>query len=127
MTFGERIRQLRLQKGYSQENMADELGISTTAYGDIERNKTDITMSRLHRLADIFNMSTTELIVDNQTNNIPHELEKLRLENEKLRIEVEKYQLEAAYWRERHDKPKEAVVVILQPQQERQKIGFALP
>lgn len=31
MNTGEKIRQIRLTKGFSQENMADMLGISTTA------------------------------------------------------------------------------------------------
>lgn len=42
MKIGDKIRSLRMIKGYSQENMADILGISSIAYGDIERNKTDV-------------------------------------------------------------------------------------
>jgi len=34
------IRGIRLLKKLSQENMADMLGISRVAYGDIERKKT---------------------------------------------------------------------------------------
>ena len=33
--LSEKIRQIRLQKGLSQENMADMLGLSTTAYGTL--------------------------------------------------------------------------------------------
>lgn len=36
MKIGDKIRSLRIIKGYSQENMADILGISSIAYGDIE-------------------------------------------------------------------------------------------
>jgi DNA-binding XRE family transcriptional regulator len=39
MNTGDKIRQIRLMKVFSQENMANMLGISNTAYGDIERNK----------------------------------------------------------------------------------------
>ncbi|RYY39087.1 XRE family transcriptional regulator, partial [archaeon] len=37
----------------SVENMADLLGLSTTAYGDIERGKTDLTLSRLSQIATV--------------------------------------------------------------------------
>jgi len=46
MKIGEKIRQARLLKGYSQENMAELLQISTTAFGDIERSKTELTINR---------------------------------------------------------------------------------
>lgn len=49
MKVGEKIRSLRTIKGYSQENMAELLGISSVAYGDIERNKTDVSHSRLEQ------------------------------------------------------------------------------
>jgi XRE family transcriptional regulator, regulator of sulfur utilization len=54
MTIGEKIRSLRTIKGYSQENIADILGISSIAYGDIERNKTDVSYSRLEQIAKVY-------------------------------------------------------------------------
>lgn len=42
MTIGDKIRNMRTIKGYSQENMAEMLGISVTAYAKIERGETDI-------------------------------------------------------------------------------------
>ncbi len=83
-TFNElpaRIRQIRLSLGLSQENMADGLQISTTAYGDLERGKTEITISRLATIADIFNLDISDLLTDT---GIKQEMVKLKQENERL-------------------------------------------
>ena len=54
MKIGDKIRSLRILKGLSQENMADMLDLNVLAYGEIERSKTDIKMSRLEQIAKIF-------------------------------------------------------------------------
>jgi transcriptional regulator with XRE-family HTH domain len=38
---------LRELKNYTQQYLADELGISLSAYGEIERNQTEITLARV--------------------------------------------------------------------------------
>ena len=89
-TIAEKIRLLRLEKGFSQENVADMLGISTTAYGDIERGKTDLTLSRLQTIAHVFETSWNNLLEEENSMSIQLqqlELEKLQIENEKLRLE----------------------------------------
>jgi len=96
----EKIRLLRLQKGYSQENMADLLGISTTVYGDIERGKTDMTLVRLTQISEVLQTSTGHLldIIDAFT---LLDQEKKQLEFEKLQLENEKLRLENQYLREK--------------------------
>ena len=42
--------------------MADFSGISTPAYGDIERNKTELTLGRAKKLSTILKISISELI-----------------------------------------------------------------
>lgn len=129
MNIGEKIRQTRLQKGFSQENMADMLRISTTAYGDIERNKTELTIARATEIAGLLKINMLELMgVELQP--IDFTLEKLQLENEKLRAEVEKWQLAAHYWREKFDQQRLLGDVLrlttqqAQPEEERKRIGF---
>ncbi|MGA0556894.1 helix-turn-helix domain-containing protein [Larkinella sp. VNQ87] len=56
MEIGEKIRHFRVIKKYSQENMAYELNISITAYGNIERGKSDISYSRLKQISDVLEM-----------------------------------------------------------------------
>lgn len=52
-TLAYRIRKLRESKDYSQENMAGELGISTSAYSKIERGVTDPSIGRIGEIAAI--------------------------------------------------------------------------
>jgi transcriptional regulator with XRE-family HTH domain len=57
---------MRLLKGLSQENVAHELGITQSAYSQIERRAGDCKFSTLERLAKVFGVSVTFLIdVDN--------------------------------------------------------------
>lgn len=42
--------------------MADGLGISTTAYGDLERGKTEITLSRLSAIAEALEITVPFLL-----------------------------------------------------------------
>jgi XRE family transcriptional regulator, regulator of sulfur utilization len=93
----EKIRLYRLKRGLSQENMADSLGISTTSYGDIERGKTDLSLSRFFRIAEILEVGIAALM-DEET-QLQQELQ--QLEAEKLRIENEKLRLENQYLREK--------------------------
>lgn len=98
--LAEKIRLLRLQKGYSQENMADVLGISTTAYGDIERGKTELTLSRLEQIAVGLQTPMGELMGITDVYAV-FEQEKQQLELEKLQIENDKLRLENQYLREK--------------------------
>jgi transcriptional regulator with XRE-family HTH domain len=84
-----KIRKIGLEKGFSQENMADMLGISTTAYSDIERNKTELTISRVTEISRILNVSIVDFL-DIESHPVDFSLEKLQLENDKLKTAVEK-------------------------------------
>ncbi len=124
MSTGEKIRQIRLMKGYSQENLADMLSISTTAYGDIERNKTELTISRATEIAKVLSVGIVDLL-DIELHPVDFSMEKLNLENEKLKAEVEKWQVTAAYWREKYENRFSGNVLrIITEEPERRKIGF---
>jgi transcriptional regulator with XRE-family HTH domain len=60
--LGEKLRNLRQLRGYTQEDMADFLQTSTATYAKIERGETDINLSRLEELAKIFGVSANELL-----------------------------------------------------------------
>lgn len=126
----ERIRLARLQRGLSQENMADLMGLSTTAYGDIERGKTELTISRLTQIADVLDITTIDLIADvpaayEPTIIAPNELEQLRNKVERQELELEKLRLEVDYHKRRYDERIALELVWAMGQkQERPKIGF---
>jgi transcriptional regulator with XRE-family HTH domain len=62
MNIGEKIRGVRLMKNLTQENLADELGLSLLAYGDIERNKKDVTMKRIEQIAEKLGVSVKDIL-----------------------------------------------------------------
>ena len=60
--LGDKIRIQRISKGLSQENMASELSLSIGAYSNIERGKTDITVTRLYEIADLLQVGIYEFL-----------------------------------------------------------------
>lgn len=60
--IGEKIRQIRELKGFSQEYIAQELGITQRAFSKIERNEVKIDWNKIEKLAIIFEMEPTDLI-----------------------------------------------------------------
>lgn len=60
--IGNKIRSLRTLKELSQENVAEMLGISITAYSKIERGETDVQLSRLSQIAKAFEVSIEEIL-----------------------------------------------------------------
>lgn len=62
MNIGLKIRRIRLQKGYSQEYMADFLKISQKTYSHLENEKIKIHLGRLIQIAAIFELSLVEMI-----------------------------------------------------------------
>lgn len=61
MLVHEKMRFYRLQNGWSQEYMADKLGISVNGYGGIERGETDISLSRLRQIASVLGVRKCDL------------------------------------------------------------------
>jgi transcriptional regulator with XRE-family HTH domain len=49
--IGQRMSQIREARGWSQEAVAKNLEISSTAYAKIERGETDVPLSRLQAIA----------------------------------------------------------------------------
>lgn len=60
-TVGQRLHLLRLEKSLTQEQMGEQLNLSTSAYCKIEYGETDLTLTRLNQIAEILNMSAGEL------------------------------------------------------------------
>jgi len=60
--IGRTIRQHREIKGYSQEYMADLLGINQSSYSKIENDSTKITVDRLFDIAHHLEVDVTQLM-----------------------------------------------------------------
>ncbi len=58
---GHRLQMLRMVKNLTQEQMGEKLNLSTSAYCKIEYGETDLTLTRLNKIAEVLNMSALEL------------------------------------------------------------------
>jgi transcriptional regulator with XRE-family HTH domain len=68
-TVGEKIRQLRLLAGLSQENIADEIGMSHGNFGKIERGEIDINTQHLFAVAKALKVDVIDLFDFNNSNS----------------------------------------------------------
>ncbi len=59
---GENIRFIREQLGYSQEYVANQLGITQQSYSNIEKNPEKATLKRLKEVARILQVSFVTLL-----------------------------------------------------------------
>lgn len=62
--ISKKIRLTRLMLSYKQEQMAEELGLSQSAYSRIERGQTDITVSQLRKISAILKVPLSALVTD---------------------------------------------------------------
>lgn len=62
MSVNEKIRLVREAKGFTQEQVAEKLDISRNSYGDIERGDCDVKLSKLEKIAELFEMQLSELV-----------------------------------------------------------------
>src|ERR1700733_15386 len=61
-SVGKNIRAMRHQRGWSQEDVANRLGISIPAFSKIETGVTDINLSRLEQIANIYEVNVVNLL-----------------------------------------------------------------
>lgn len=74
-SIGLKLRTLRMKRGYSQQNVADDLKISATAYSKIENGRTNITVKRLNQLAEYFSVFAADFL-DNRR-ELPRSLDEV--------------------------------------------------
>ena len=65
---GKNIRRLRQKKGWTLVQIAEKVQVSVPAFSKIETGPTDINMSRLKQLADIFGVSILDILYDEGEN-----------------------------------------------------------
>jgi|SRR5690606_24507699 len=57
-----KIKDIRKDSGLTSESVANDLGISKTAYSQLENGRVEITMTRLEAIANVFNVPITEIL-----------------------------------------------------------------
>ena len=59
--FGERVRELRKRKGFSQEALALACDLDRTYIGGVERGERNISLVNIHKIAAALNVAPKEL------------------------------------------------------------------
>ncbi len=62
-TIKDNIRRIRKARKLTQEQMALGIGISLTAYRDLEKGRTSIVNENLSKIASLLNISTEEIVL----------------------------------------------------------------
>ena len=61
LRFGKRLRQLRKERGYSQESFALEAGLDRSYYGQIERGEQNIALRNQEKIAKQLGVTLADL------------------------------------------------------------------
>lgn len=85
-SVGTRIREVREQQRRRQSEVAQLIGLSVPAYSKLESGITDINMSRLRQLAEVFGVTADSLVADTVKEDL------LKRENEGLKVKLEAVQ-----------------------------------
>ncbi|TCC89102.1 XRE family transcriptional regulator [Pedobacter frigiditerrae] len=83
-SIGKNIRQLRQKKGWSQGEAAKCLKISIPAFSKIESGITDINISRLNQIANLFEVSIFDIIAKEGISVNPGSATEVRVLKERL-------------------------------------------
>lgn len=98
MPLHDNIRKFREQKQWSQEYMAEQLGLSKNGYAKIERGESRPSLDRLEQITAVFGIGMIDLFGDERqsiclisensqhSSNYYHSDNALILENEKLKL-----------------------------------------
>jgi transcriptional regulator with XRE-family HTH domain len=62
--IGKNIRMLRQKQGWTQGEVARRLKLSTPAFSKIETSISDISLSRLNQIAELFNTTILEILLE---------------------------------------------------------------
>ncbi len=60
--LGERIKRLREERNYSQQYLAQKLGVSQKAYSKIETNQTKLSVDSLLKIAEVLETSINKIL-----------------------------------------------------------------
>lgn len=58
----EKITQKRSQKGYTYENMADDLGLTPSGYRKIEKGETKLSVEKMFQISTVLDIPINELL-----------------------------------------------------------------
>ena len=60
--FGQRVRELRVKRGWSQDRFAHECGLDRTYMGGIERGERNLALRNIERIANALGVTISHLM-----------------------------------------------------------------
>ena len=66
INIGNKLRKLRMEKGYSQEYLAEVLAVSQKTYSNMENDKSSISIDTLKKIAEEYKIDMLELLSDDK-------------------------------------------------------------
>ena len=60
--FGQRVRELRVKRGWSQDQFAHECGLDRTYMGGIERGERNLALRNIERIANALGVTISHLM-----------------------------------------------------------------
>lgn len=106
MISHDKIKSLREQRDWTQEEMAEKLGLTRNGYAKIERGESLPSLERLDEIAKIFDVNIVELLNLNeknvifQTQNQEVNYYQQSIHNENLQNEIDKLELVVSHLKE---------------------------
>ena len=90
---GARIRQLRIQSGYTQERLAEALNVDQSYYGRIETGKRGCPVNIFIQLSDLFGVSLDYLVRGRSISDLSKgtDMVQLKFDIEKLVDQLERF------------------------------------
>lgn len=64
---GNKLRTLRISRGWSQEVVADKINVTQAAYSKLELGQVRLTIDRARELAELYKVNPEYFFVDNQS------------------------------------------------------------
>ena len=68
--IGKKIKDIRLERGISQDDIAATLGMSRQRFARIENGQSDISFLNLQRIAEYFSVPTNVFTVDDEEKDL---------------------------------------------------------
>lgn len=84
------IKSLRKERGISQVDMAKLLDMYQANYGKLEKGDTELSVSRLYKIADIFGVGVERILGISEDNSLSLERDFYKKLSEELKLKVEK-------------------------------------
>ena len=63
ISFGNKLRELRLSKGFTQEQLANELGVEISQISRIERGVINTSVTTLYAVSKTLNIDVSQLFI----------------------------------------------------------------